>query len=75
MTIAINVLLVFLGAVVAAFGDTHNPYENRHLRRLNSRGWIIVISVFLALVIGVAKEYLADHDQAEQRQLLKGHFG
>jgi hypothetical protein len=72
MTIAINVLLVLLGAIVAivaAFGDTHNPNAS-HLQRLNTRGWIIVISVFLALVLGVAKEYSADHDQAEQRQLL-----
>ena len=73
MTIAINVLLVLLGAIVAAFGDTHNPNAS-HLQRLNTRGWIIVISVFLALVLGVAKEYSADHDQAEQRQLLKDIF-
>lgn len=74
MTIVANVLLVLLGAivaVVAAFGDTHNPSATRHIHRLNVRGWIIVISVLVALLLGVAKEHSADHDQTEQRQLLK----
>lgn len=72
--IATNVLLVLLGAIVAAvaaFGDTHNPSATRHIHRLNVRGWIIVISVLVALLLGVAKEYSADHDQIEQRRLLK----
>jgi hypothetical protein len=74
MMIATNVLLVLLGAIVAAvaaFGDTHNPSATRHIHRLNVRGWIIVISVLVALILGVAKEYSADHDQIEQRRLLK----
>jgi hypothetical protein len=74
MTIAINVLLVLLGAIVAiaaAFSDTHHPSANGYLHRLNARGWIIVLSVISALILGVAKEYSAEHDQTEQRQLLK----
>jgi hypothetical protein len=77
MTIAINVLLVLLGAVVAivaAFGGTHNPSADGHLRRLNARGWIIVVSVISALILGVVKEYSAAQDQREQWQLLKDIF-
>ncbi|HKP02336.1 MAG TPA: hypothetical protein VJU77_03155 [Chthoniobacterales bacterium] len=73
MTIAINVSLVLLGAVIAAvtaFGETHYPGSRPALRRLNGRGWTIVTAVVLALILGVAKEYLADYEQSEQHRLL-----
>ena len=60
MDTAINVgllLLGFVGAVAAIGGDTWRKGAESLLRRITRRGWVSIVSLLLALSLGVIKEF------------------
>ncbi len=67
MDLAINVLLVFSGAVtaIAAIGGvTWHPGTQSLAKRITSRGWVSIIALIATVVCGTVKEITTKSDSA-----------
>src|ERR1700683_544308 len=71
MTLVHNIVLLIVGttATLAAFGgETWRKGPEPLLKRINSRGWVSLGCLLLALVIGTAKEVrTAIHDGQQEK--------
>jgi hypothetical protein len=70
MTTFLNILLLAIGttATLAAFGgETCAKGPKRLIRRITERGWVSLLCLFLALLIGIAKEIQTTGDARKTR--------
>jgi hypothetical protein len=76
LELAINIFLAIfgLGATLAAFGgDTWRKGNDKLVRRITHRGWVSLVCMSVAFIIGINKE-INTHEKNEKKQIIESNL-